>query len=468
MKTTSDIQLPSLLQIFISFSLFLCCAFSFTALFNLPIQLVLFIAWFIMIYLGSKLGHAYDNLEKSIMKGITKGLVAILILIGVGALVGTWIHSGIVAGLIYYSLQLLSPALFLPICLIICALTSLATGTSWGTIGTTGLAMLGAGVSMGLPAPLVAGAILSGAYFGDKLSPLSDSVVLTSSVSRVLLVEHIKGMLPISLTSFVISLIAFSIAGFLHTHASGEAQNLETLTILETHFNINWTIFVPIFTTLYLLVIRKPAFPVICFGALLGALWSIFLQNHSPVEAIQSIYQPALVQTGNLSIDELLNKGGIQSMLPSVIIILFGLGLGGLLEQIGILTVISKYLIKAIKSTFSATIITILTAVFANIFGSAMYVSLILTPALLDKSYDDLKIDRRILSRNTEFGGTLTSGMIPWSDNGIFITAVLGLSTFTYLPYLWLNFSCIFIAILFAYLGWYDYSSTDSKTKVPS
>ncbi|MBE8215796.1 MAG: Na+/H+ antiporter NhaC [Endozoicomonadaceae bacterium] len=457
-----QIKQPSIFQIILSFSVFLLCAFSFTALFNLPIQLVLFIAWFIMLYLGIKLGHPYEALEQSIIQGITKGLVAILILIGVGALVGTWIHSGIVAGLIYYSLNLLSPAFFLPICLVICAITSLATGTSWGTIGTTGLAMLGAGISMGLPAPLVTGAILSGAYFGDKLSPLSDSVVLTASVSRVVLIDHIKGMLPISLTSFILSLILFTMAGWIEINTAqtiNAEQITQTIQAISTCFHINWTIFIPIILTLSLLIIRKPAFPVICFGSLLGVIWSILLQNSSPIEAIQSVYHPVFVQIDDAAINTLLNKGGIQSMLPSLIIILFGLGLGGLLNQIGMLSVISTHFMKAIHGVFSATVVTIFTALFANIFGSAMYVSLILTPTILDKSYDKLKIDRRILSRNTEFGGTLTSGMIPWSDNGIFITTVLGLSTFSYLPYMWLNFSCILLAILFSYLGWFNYTS---------
>ena len=458
-------KLPSLAHVTISFTLFLSLAWSFTVLFDLPIQLVLFIAWFIMISLGHFLGHAYVELEKSIIKGINQGLIAVLILIAVGALAGTWIKGGIVPGIIYYGLQILHPPIFLPACLIICAITSLSTGTSWGTVGTAGIAMMGVGSSMGIPAPLVAGAILSGAYFGDKLSPMSDSVILASTLSRVEITEHIRGMLPISITSFIITLIAFSITGIFYIEPA-QLSNIDgTLLALKTTFNISGLIFIPVLITLFLLIIKKPAFPVICFGALLGSIWAILFQNVPPVAAIQSAYSPEILQTGTPILDKLLNRGGIESMLTSIVIIIFGLGLGGLLDKIGILHVITQKLVKLIKGVSSLTITTLFCALFANIFGSAMYVSLILTPKMMAESYDRLGLDRKMLSRNTEFGGTLTSGMVPWSDNGIFMATVLGISTLSYLPYMWLSFSCIIIAVLFSYTGWCTYYSTSKAQK---
>ncbi len=448
---------PSLFQIIISFTLFLALAGSFTAIFHLPIQLVLFISWFIMMGLGITLKHTYSNLEKSIIKGISQGLIAILILIAVGALAGTWIKGGIVPGIIYYGLLILKPSIFLPACLIICAITSLATGTSWGTVGTAGIAMMGVGSSMGISGPLVAGAVLSGAYFGDKLSPMSDSVILASALSQVEVTDHIRGMLPISLTGFVITFVAFSIAGLFYVEPAHISQINDTVNELNRTFNINILIFIPVIITISLLAIKKPAFPVICLGALLGSLWAVFFQHVSPFHAIESIYLPERIITGNQLLDKLLTRGGIESMLPSIVIIIFGLGLGGLMDEIGILKVITDRLHKWTKGTTSVTITTIICAFFANVFGSAMYVSLILTPKMMAQSYDKLHLHRKMLSRNTEFGGTLTSGMVPWSDNGIFMSTLLGISTFSYTPFMWLSFSCIIVAIIFSMKGWCTY-----------
>ena len=455
---------PSLLQIFLCLSSFLALAWSCTALFHLPIQIVLFAAWFIMMALGYFLGHPYKEMEKSIIHGISQGLIAILILIAVGALAGTWIKGGIVPGIIYYGLHILQPRIFLPACLCICAITSLATGTSWGTVGTAGIAMMGVGSSMGIPAPLTAGAILSGAYFGDKLSPMSDSVILASTLSKVDITEHIRGMLPISLISFVITLIAFTLAGISGFDTANTTQVNQTLQALKHTFAINGLIFIPVIITLTLLAMKKPAFPVICLGAVLGAVWAILFQDTQAVVAIQSIYSPQVLQTGTPLLDQLLNRGGISSMLTSIIIIIFGLGLGGLLGRVGILDVITQHMAKWLHGPASITATTIFCGILANVFGSAMYVSLILTPKMMAKNYDRLGLHRKMLSRNTEFGGTLTSGMVPWSDNGIFMSSILGISTFAYLPYMWLSFTCIILAVLFAYKGWFTYRADDSTS----
>ncbi|MGU5594466.1 Na+/H+ antiporter NhaC [Aeromonas sanarellii] len=449
----NHIRLPGMSQVFACLAIFLALAFSFTSVLDLPIQLALFIAWFVIMGLGIRLGHDYKSLEQAAVDGVAKGMGAILILVSVGALVGTWIAGGIVPSIIYFGLKVIHPSIFLLATLIICSLTSLATGTSWGSAATAGIAMMGIGHSLGVPAPLVAGAVLSGVYFGDKLSPLSDSVVLASTMSNVDVVEHIKGMLPISLFSYVITAALFTVVGMQYSgNVSLEQVNL-VMEALDKQFNITPLAIVPVVLVLGLLANRKPAFPVISFGALLGLVWAIAFQGMDPVKAMHAAYSPFPIVSGVDFIDNILGRGGMESMLGSVAVIIFGLGFGGLLEKVGILSVIASAFEKRINSAGSLTSHTIGTAFLANVFGSAMYVSLILTPKIMAKNYDRLGLARKNLSRNAEFGGTLTCGMVPWSDNGIFMAGVLGVATLDYLPYMWLSFTCIIVTITLAYLG---------------
>ncbi|WP_062268213.1 Na+/H+ antiporter NhaC [Endozoicomonas arenosclerae] len=448
---TSNTRLPSLLQITLVLGTFLCLASAFTIRFGLPVQLALFTGWFLVIALGIFLGHNYDELEKSASKGIHDGMSAILILLSVGVLTGTWVAGGIVPSIIYFGLNSISPVLFLPTAVLICSITALATGTSWGAAGTAGIAMMGIGQGMGIPAPVTAGAVLSGVYFGDKLSPLSDSVILAASMSGVKVPSHIRRMLPISLTSYLITVLLFAVAG-LQYGQNIDLQQINQIThSLSSHFQISWVALIPPAIVIAMLARNMPAFPVITFGAFMGSVWAYVFQGQDPILAVKSAWILTSPDTGINVLDQLLSSGGMYNMLGSLAVIIFGLGFGGLLDKVGVISAIAKRMEKRIKNETSLTSFTIATAFMGNLLGSAMYVSLILTPRLLTNTYDRMKADRHLLSRNSEFGGTLTSGMVPWSDNGIFMAGVLGVSTFEYLPYMWLSFSCIVVAILVSY-----------------
>ena len=447
------IQLPSMGQVFLVLGTFLVLAFSFTAKLDLPIQLALCIGWFLAMGLGIKLGHKYKDLEAAAGEGIFKGTGAILILIAVGALVGTWIAGGIVPSIIYYGLMTIHPSIFLLATMIICSMTALATGTSWGAAGTAGIAMMGIGQGLGVPAPVTAGAILSGVYFGDKLSPLSDSVILASSMSDVEIVDHIKGMLPISLTAYVLTALAFTLYGLQFGGNADMAQVQEVMALMDQNFNISLVAFIPVAIVLFLLAKKFPSYPVIMFGAAMGMIWAILFQGHTLVEAMSALWSPLTVDSGNAFLDNILNRGGMSNMLGSVAVIIFGLGFGGLLDKVGILETIASTFENRITNEGNLTVYTVITAFLANVFGSAMYVSLILTPKIMSGNYDRINVDRRMLSRNAEFGGTLTSGMVPWSDNGIFMAGLLGVSTFAYVPYMWMSFISIGLVIAFAFMG---------------
>ncbi|OOE49065.1 Na+/H+ antiporter NhaC family protein, partial [Salinivibrio kushneri] len=308
---------------------------------------------------------------------------------------------------------------------------------------------------LGIPAPMTAGAVLSGCYFGDKMSPLSDSVILASSMSGVEIVEHIKGMLPIALISYIITGILFTLVGW-HYAGNVDMSQVEMVKqAMQDQFVITPMSFIPVLIVLALLAMRLPSFPVISFGSLLGVVWAVMLQDMAPVSAINTAWAPFSVASGVDFIDAILNRGGMSSMLGSVAVIVFGLGFGGLLEKVGVLHTIASLFERRVNSAGSLATSTIGTAFMGNIFGSAMYVSLILTPKICAKNYDRLGYQRKNLSRNAEFGGTLTSGMVPWSDNGIYMASILGVATLSYAPFMWLSFVCIAVTIVTSYMGWF-------------
>src|SRR5699024_222453 len=335
------VRLPNMYEVVLLLALFLVIMTSSIIVFNLELQLSLFIVCFILIGMGLYLGHTYNELQSSLAEGIHKGIEAIFIIIAVGALIGTWIAGGIVPSIIYYGMAIIHPSIFLLATLIICSITSLATGTSFGTVGTAGIAMMAIGISFGIPAPLVAGAVISGAYFGDKLSPLSDMTVLTASLSKVDIVDHIKSMLHVSVPSYIIAAILFLIVGFQY---GGDESSLaiveENMAAIQDVFHISWYMLVPMIVVIILLALIKPAVLSIGFGALLGVIWSWLFQKNSFMIALKSSYDGVNLETGNEFMDLLLSRGGIASMIEVVLFMLLALGLGGLLDKIGVMQVL--------------------------------------------------------------------------------------------------------------------------------
>lgn len=282
---------PTLFEIIIVLGVFLALVLSFTVFLDLPIQLALFVSWFIAMLLGIRLGYSYKDLQNAIVHGISNGLEAVLILVSVGALIGTWIAGGVVPTLIYYGLEFIHPSIFLLATLIICSIMSVATGTSWGTVGTAGIAMIAIGEGLGIPLPLVAGAILSGAYFGDKLSPLSDSTVLASSLSKVDVLAHVRAMLYLSIPAYVITAILFTVVGFMYGGKNIDLDKVEFLkSSLQNTFDIHIWMLIPAVVVIVLLAMKKPSMPVIVIGALLGAIWAVVFQGMDIAHAIATAY----------------------------------------------------------------------------------------------------------------------------------------------------------------------------------
>lgn len=464
-------QNPKLYEIIIVFIAFLTMMSLSVAVFDISFQIPLFASWFLLIGYGLKLKHSYKELEDSIYKGIAKGFAGPLILLSVGALIGTWIAGGIVPSLVYYGLDIINPTVFLVVAMIVCAITSITTGTSFGTIGTTGIAMMGVGSSFGIPLPLVAGAIISGAYVGDKLSPLSDTTVMTASMTKVDVIEHVKGMLPVSLPTLVITAIIFTIVGFFYVDGEADLTLAESAAAdLQNTFSIHWYNLIPLVMVILLLAFRYPPIPVIVFGALLGIIWAIVFQGMNFVNAIESAYGGFEIDSSSEFLNELLNTGGIESMLGVIALIILSLGLGGLLDQLGILRYIANSFDKWVQdSNGKLTFSTMFTAFLGNLFGSSAYVGVIAGSTTTAKLYDDRGIDRRVLSRNSEGGGTVTNPMIPWTDAGVFLATTLGIPTLSYLPFMWYNFVGVIVTFIFGYMGWFFWDNKkNNKNKEQS
>lgn len=469
---TTEKRLPYLSEVLFVLISFVLIMFLFIVQFEIPIQLALLTTWFVIMLVGLRIGYKYKEMQDGILKGIYDGSEAVLVLIAVGALIGTWIAGGIVPSIIYYGLSIINPTIFLLTAFVICAITSLATGTSFGSAGTAGIAMIGIGASFGLPIALVAGAVISGCYVGDKLSPLSDTTVMTASLSKVDLIEHIKSMLYVSAPAFLIAGALFLTTGLFFVDGGGSVEQArQTMGALNEYFNIGWYMLIPAVVVIGLLALRMPSIPVIIFGALLGAVWASLFQNMSFLDAFNILYNGMSISSGVEFIDNLLNRGGITFMLDVIVLILFALGVGGLMEKTGILRAICVQMLNWANDAGKTTLTTVLAGFFGNFFGGAAYVSIITASKITEENYDRLNIDRRVLSRNTEAGGTVMTPMVPWSDGGVFMVATLGVATLSYLPFLWFNILVVLITLLYGFTNrfiWYTKSADDTEKVIPA
>lgn len=380
---------------------------------------------------------------------------AILILIAIGILIGTWVASGIVPLMIFYGLKILSPGYFLVATCLICAVVSFATGSSWSTAGTVGVALIGIGQGLGLPLEMIAGAIVSGAYFGDKLSPLSDTTNLAPAVAGAELIEHIKHMLLTTVPSLIIALILYAILG---SRISGEAASLESVeqlgNTLNTLFNLSPFLLLAPMLVLVLIVFRIPALPSLLAGGFAGAVLGILTQDIS-VSAMFSVMQGGYVsETGVERIDELLSRGGIDSMMWTISLIICAMAYGGIMEGTGMLGTISSSILRFATSTGRLVATTIATCIGMNVLAPDQYLSIIVPGRMYKKAFEDSGLAAKNLSRCLEDAGTLTSPLIPWNTCGATMMAFLLVNPFAYLPYAFLNLINPAISLIYGFTGW--------------
>lgn len=410
----------------------------------------------------------YKNLEKQTLASIAVSLQAMIILLIVGSLIGIWILNGVVPAMIFYGIKIINPAVFLPVTLVICSIVSMATGSSWSTVGTVGIALIGIGETLGIPLGMVAGAIVSGAYFGDKMSPLSDTTNLAPAMAGADLFEHIKHMTYTSGPAISISLILFSILGFFYSGDQIDSGSInEVLSLIQKEFNISlWLFTLPLIV--FILVKRKvAALPALTIGTLLGAVYAVVFQYDHLTSLVgeeltlASTYQVILKtsfaghvsETGNQVIDKLFTRGGMSGMLNTIWLIITAMIFGGTLEVTGILERIAFSILKGVKSVTSLVAATIGTSFFLNLTTSDQYISIVVSGKMFKNAFEKYNLAPKNLSRAVEDGATVTSVLVPWNTCGAYFSTVMGVATLSYLPFAFFNILSPMISILVAASG---------------
>lgn len=429
-------------------------------------QIVLILSAAVAALIAMRMGYDWTTLQDGIVRSISSAMSSMLILLLIGSLAGTWLLSGIVPAMIYYGLQILNPTIFLFAACVVCAVVSMATGSSWTTAATVGIALIGIGKALGLSEGIVAGAILSGAYFGDKMSPLSDTTNLAPAMAGADLFTHIRYMAYTTVPSFSITLIIFLIVGFTQNVSGDISETAAILSAIDARFNINPFLFIVPIVVVIMIVRKVPALPALLAGTLLGGLFAVLFQPHLVAEIggsatatgffigiMKSLYGSITIMTDNEMVNELLSAGGMAGMLKTIWLILSAMVFGGIMESAGFLKRIAAAIISKINSTGSLISSTIGTCFFFNVTASDQYLAIVVPGRMYADIYREKGLAPENLSRSLEDSGTVTSVLIPWNTCGAYHSTVLGVSTFAYAPYCFFNIISPFMSITFAYAG---------------
>ena len=408
-------------------------------------------------------GWKWKVLEQGILAAINRSMQAILILMVVGSMIGSWIAGGVVPAMIYYGLMLLSPGVFLVAGCILCAIVALATGSSWTTAGTIGVAMIGVGMGLGITPAMTAGAIISGAYFGDKMSPLSDTTNMAPAVAGSNLFDHIRHMLWTTTPSLIIALIIYAVLGMGH---SGESVDMSGVTMLmdgmKAEFWISPLLLLPPLFVIIMVALRAPALPALIGGIALGVVF-MGVQGVSPVD-FGVILNYGYESSSEISeVYDLLTRGGMQSMMWTISLVMCAMTFGGVMDASEQLKAMSELLLRAAKGTGSLVLITNLSCIFYNIVACDQYLAILLPGRMYKEAFEDRRLRNKNLSRCLEDAGTMTSSLVPWNSCGATMSTFLGVATFSYLPYAFLNLLNPIISVFYGFTGISMEKMTDSE-----
>ena len=432
-----------------------------------PNQVALIMAAAVAAMIGIKNGLSWNEIERGMIDTISVSLQSVLILLMVGSLIGSWILSGTVPSMIYYGVELMSPDYFYLTGCLVCALLGFSIGSSWTVAGTLGIGLMGIAAALDLSLPISAGAIISGAYFGDKLSPLSETTNLAAAVTSNNLFDHIQHMLWTTIPGFVIALVIFFILGI----GSGSNVVINDIEILQAAmqetFTINPLMLAPLILLLGMAVRKLPALSTLICGTLAGCLFAIIFQWDVVVAlaADESLAAPAAVfkglfsamflgyssVTGNEALDSLLSKGGMSNMLTTIGLVVNAMAFGGAMTRTGLLQRLVEAALSRVKSAGDLILATVGTCIGTNILAADQYLSIVIPGQMFVKSYEDRDLSTINLSRTLEDSGTLTSALVPWNTCGAYMSATLGVSTFMYAPYAFFNILCPIIAVIYGY-----------------
>lgn len=424
-------------------------------IYQVSIHAIIFLALIWVSLQARWLGYSFTDIRCMMDDGITRALPAIYIFLLIGMVIASFMQSGTIASLLYYGLYWLSPGIFLAAGLVLCSFMSVATGTSWGTVGTIGVVLIGIGDAMGIPLPLVAGMIISGATFGDKLSPVSDTTNLAAMSAGTNLYRHIGSMLYTTIPTFIIVLIIFIIWGMQYDGALLPRNHIDEIrTALAGTYRLDPGVtLLPLLLMLGLSVKRYAAEVSMSCSIVLAMLIAIVFQDRDGIDVINALWLNSAVATGIESLDALLGRGGMYGMAWTLLLSIMALALGGILHQAGFLRVLLVNIIARIQRISTLIATTIVSGLLGNMAMGEAYISIILNCQLFKGAYREKGMDRAVLSRSVEEGSTLTAGLIPWTTAGTFYTATLGIATLDYAPYALLNLLNPLISIGMALLG---------------
>jgi NhaC family Na+:H+ antiporter len=440
-------------------------------------QIVLILSAAVAAIVAAFNGKKWLDLREGVVESISSAMSSMLILLMIGSLTGAWLLSGIVPAMIYYGLQILNPTIFLFAACVVCSVVSVATGSSWTTAATVGIALLGIGKALGISEGLIAGAVLSGAYFGDKMSPLSDTTNLAPAMAGTDLFTHIRYMAITTVPAISITLILFLVIGFVSNPSGEIAETQVILDAISARFTINgWLFIVPV--VVIILILKKvPPLPSLLAGTLLGSLFALIFQPHLVAEigggssivgmyigTMKSLYGHISIPTSDPIVSELLNSKGMYGMLGTIWLIISAMIFGGVMERAGFLRCIAQSILKFIHSTGSLVASTVGSCIFFNVTASDQYLAIVVPGRMYSDIYREKGLAPENLSRSLEDSGTVTSVLVPWNTCGAYHSSVLGVATLAYAPFCFFCIISPFMSIFFAYMGIKIRKLGDSKS----
>lgn len=401
-----------------------------------------------------KAGYTWDELEKFMLSTMSDGLQALVILLIVGILIGTWIISGVVPTMIYYGLLIISPSAFLSMSFILTSIVAFATGSSWSTVGTVGIALVGIGQTLNIPLDMVAGSVVAGAYFGDKMSPLSDTTNLACAISNTQLFEHIKHVVYPLIPSFIITVILYTLLGFRYGASSIDEQGIDIIISgLSQQFIITPILLIPPVLVIVSVIKKIPAIPGLFISAFIAVLMAIGIQGASLTSIVKVAFSGYTSTSGIEVIDTLLSRGGMSSMGNVIALVLVAMAFGGVIQKSGMLSILLDKILNIANGIGALICATVCTGILAELLMGSQYLSVIITGSMYKERYEEKGLASKNLSRCLVNAGCVVSPLVPWSNCGAFMTATLGVATLSYAPF---AFSCIItplMSILFGFLG---------------
>lgn len=400
-------------------------------------------------------GYNWEAIITGALDSIKSAVEALLIIMCVGMLIGSWVWAGTMPAMVYYGLEMISPGAFLVVGAILCGVVGLATGSSWTASGTVGVALMGVAMGLGIDAPIAAGMVISGAYMGDKISPLSDSTNVAAAAAGTPLYDHVGAMMTTTIPSFCLALVGYGIVGAVVIDKDGYdptlAQGIQDA-IADT-FNLSPWLMIPVLVVLYGAIKRIPAIPSLLLAAAFGCAIAMIAQGATLAEVLGALQYGYEADTGNAIADKLLNRGGIDSMMWTISLIMFALAYGGMLEKCGFVETLMGGFVKRVKTLGGLVASTIVTGIICDVILTDQYLAIMIPGRIFSNEFDRRGLSRSFLSRTTEDGATLWSPMIPWNGCGAYQSATLGVSNWAFMPWAFMNLINPVLAIVITYLG---------------